>query len=59
MKKLLSSIFDSIYAANAHNENCIDLTCALGGEVLKTSVLKSSPRLRARLHRYTIDQGLF
>ena len=55
---LSSSISDLIRAAYAHDTNCVALLRALGSEEFKDSDIQLSARLRARLHRYSIDNGL-
>ncbi|KAG3055024.1 hypothetical protein PI125_g25776 [Phytophthora idaei] len=53
-----SSVPDLIRAAYAHDDMCVALLCALGGEKSKKSDKELSTRLRASLHRYTLDGGL-
>ncbi|KAG3232328.1 hypothetical protein PI124_g22585 [Phytophthora idaei] len=53
-----SSVPDLIRAAYAHDEMCVALLRALGSEEFKNSDKELSRRLRARLHRYTLDGGL-
>ena len=55
---LSSSVTDLIRKAYAKDEHCVALLRALGSEEFKDSDIKLSARLRARLHRYPIDQGL-
>ena len=55
---LSSSISDLIRAAYAHDDNCVALLRALGSEEFKDSDIQLSARLRARLHRYSIVNGL-
>ena len=55
---LSSSIVDLIRVDYAQDDNCVALLRALGSDELKDSDIKLSARLRARLHRYTIDGGL-
>ncbi|KAG2999558.1 hypothetical protein PC121_g22841 [Phytophthora cactorum] len=53
-----SSVFDLIRAAYAHDDMCVALLRALGSEAFKNSDKELSRRLRASLHRYTLDGGL-
>ncbi|KAG3124352.1 hypothetical protein PI126_g23289 [Phytophthora idaei] len=53
-----SSVFDLIRAAYAHDDMCVALLRALGSEEFKNSDKELSRRLRASLHRYTLDGGL-
>ncbi|KAG3116416.1 hypothetical protein PI125_g4664 [Phytophthora idaei] len=53
-----SSVFDLIRAAYAHDDMCVALPRALGSEEFKNSDKELSRRLRASLHRYTLDGGL-
>ena len=55
---LSSSVTDLIRGAYAKDEQCVDLLRALGSEEFKDSDIELSTRLRARLHRYPIDNGL-
>ena len=55
---LSSSVTDLIRSAYAKDEHCVALIRALGSEEFKDSDIDLSERLRARLHRYSIDQGL-
>ena len=55
---LSSSVTDPIRTAYAKDENCVALLRALGSEEFKDSDIDLSARLRVRLHRYSIDQGL-
>ena len=55
---LSSSILDLIRAAYAHDDHCVALLHALGSEEFNDSDITLSARLRARLHRYSIDRGL-
>ncbi|CAI5738812.1 unnamed protein product [Peronospora farinosa] len=55
---LSSSITDLIRTAYAKDDHCIALLHALGSEEFKDSDIKLSARLRASLHRYSIDEGL-
>ena len=56
--KLSSSIIDLVRSAYAKDDHCIALLHALGSDELKDSDIKLSARLRASLHRYSIDEGL-
>ena len=47
-----------IRSAYAKDEHCVALLRALGRQEFKDSYIDLSARLRARLHRYSIDQGL-
>ncbi|KAG3124605.1 hypothetical protein PI126_g23168 [Phytophthora idaei] len=53
-----SSVPDSIRAAYAHDDMCVALLRALGSDEFKNSDKELSRRLRASLHRYTLDGGL-
>ena len=53
-----SSVTDLIRSAYAKDEHCVALLRALRSEEFNGSDIKLSARLRARLHRYSIDQGL-
>ncbi|KAG3189343.1 hypothetical protein PC128_g11797 [Phytophthora cactorum] len=53
-----SSVFDLIRAAYAHDDMCVALLRALRSEEFKNSDKELSRRLRASLHRYTLDGGL-
>ncbi|KAG2773033.1 hypothetical protein PC116_g26263 [Phytophthora cactorum] len=53
-----SSMFDLIRAAYAHDDMCIALLRALGREEFKNSDKELPRRLRASLHRYTLDGEL-
>ena len=55
---LSSSVTDLIRADYAKDEQCVALLRALGSEEFKDSDIELSARLRARLHRYSIDNGL-
>ena len=55
---LSSSINDLIRASYAKGEHCEALLRALGSDEFKDSDIKLSARSRARLHRYSIDNGL-
>ena len=55
---LSSSITDLIRASNAKDEQCIALLRALGRDRFKDLDIKLSACSRARLHRYSIDNGL-
>ena len=55
---LSSSVNDLFRAAYAKDEQCVALLRALGSESFKDSDIELSARLRARLHRYSIDNGL-
>ena len=55
---LSSSVTDLIRAPYAKDEQCVALLCALGSKELKDSDIELSARLRARLHRYSIDNSL-
>ena len=54
---LASSIADLICSAYAKDKHCVALLRALGSEEFNDSDIELSARLRARLHRYSIDQG--
>ncbi|KAG3097355.1 hypothetical protein PI125_g15717 [Phytophthora idaei] len=54
----MSSVPDLIRAAYTHDGMCVALLRALGSEEFKNSGKKLSRRLRASLHRYTLDSGL-
>ncbi|KAG3195958.1 hypothetical protein PC128_g8051 [Phytophthora cactorum] len=54
----MSSVPDLIRAAYAHDDMCVALLRALGSEEFKNSDKELSRRLRASLHRYTLDGGL-
>ena len=53
-----SSISDQIRRTYAGDESCIALMRALGSTEFDNSDDKLSARLRARLHRYTLEDGL-
>ncbi|KAG3069965.1 hypothetical protein PI124_g21861 [Phytophthora idaei] len=53
-----SSVPDLIRAAYAPDDMCVALLRALGSEEFKNSDKELSRRLRASLHRYTLDGGL-
>ncbi|KAG3232837.1 hypothetical protein PI124_g22086 [Phytophthora idaei] len=53
-----SSVLDLIRAAYAHDDMCVALLRTLGSEEFKNSDKELSRRLRASLHRYTLDGGL-
>ena len=55
---LSSAVTDLIRAAYAKDEQCVAVVRALGSEAFKDSDIELSARLRARLHRYSIDNGL-
>ena len=55
---LSSSVTDLIRAAYAKDEQCVALLRALGSEEFNDSDIELSARSRARLHRYSIDNGL-
>ena len=55
---LSSSVTDSIRAAYAKDKQCVALIHVLGSEEFKGSEIELSARLRANLHRYSIDSGL-
>ena len=44
--------------AYTKDKHCVALLRALGSDEFKDSDIDLSSRLRARLHRYSIDQGL-
>ena len=54
---LSSSITDLFRAYHFKNEQCVALLRALGSDEFKDSDSKLSARSRARLHRYSIDNG--
>ena len=58
LTSLRSSVTDLIRAAYAKDEQCVALLRALGSEEFKESDIEWSTRLRARLHRYSIDNVL-
>ncbi|KAG3116457.1 hypothetical protein PI124_g5055 [Phytophthora idaei] len=53
-----SSVPDLIRAAYAHDVMCVVLLRGLGSEEFQNSDKELSRRLRASLHRYTLDGGL-
>ncbi|OWZ19576.1 Pol Polyprotein [Phytophthora megakarya] len=53
-----SFITELIRAAYAHDDACVALLRALGSVEFKDSDVQLSARLRARLHRYSLDGGL-
>ncbi|KAG3248606.1 hypothetical protein PI124_g6711 [Phytophthora idaei] len=53
-----SSVPDLIRAAYAHDDMCVALLRALGSDEFTNSDKELSRRLRASLHRYTLDGGL-
>jgi hypothetical protein len=53
-----SSVPDLIRAAYAHDDMCVALLRALGSKEFENSGKPLSARLRASLHRYTVDDGL-
>jgi hypothetical protein len=53
-----SPVIDLIRTAYAKDEQCVALLRALGGNEFKDSDIQLSARSRARLHRYSIDDGL-
>ena len=55
---LSCSITDLIRVAYAKDEQCVAMLRALGSDEFKDSDIKLSARSRARLHRYSIDNGL-
>ena len=55
---LSSSVTDLIRKAYVKDEHCVALLRSLGREEFKDSDIELSARLRARLHRYSFDQGL-
>ena len=55
---LSSSVTGLICASYAKDEQCVALLRALGIEEFIDSDIEFSARLRARLHRYSIDNGL-
>ena len=58
ISRFLSSITDLIRASYAKDEQCVSFLRALRSDQLKESEFRLSARLRARLHRYSIDNGL-
>ena len=52
------SFLDLICVAYARNDHCVALQHALESEEFKDSDINLSARMRASLHRYSIDQGL-
>ncbi|KAG2801170.1 hypothetical protein PC112_g20156 [Phytophthora cactorum] len=58
VKTVTSSVLDLIRIAYAHDDMCVALLRALGSEEFKNSAKELSRRLRASLHRYTLDGGL-
>ena len=55
---LSSPILKRIRSAYAKDDHCVALLKALGSQEFSNSDVKLSARLRASLHRYSIDQGL-
>ena len=55
---LSSSVTDFIRTALAKDEQFVALLRALGYDEVKDSDINFSARLRVKLHRYSIDQGL-
>ena len=55
---LSSSIPDLIRSAYAKDDQCVALLRALGSDEFKNSGINLLGRLRARLHRYSLDNGL-
>ena len=55
---LSSPITDLIRAAYAKDDHCVALLHALGSDEFKDSDIKLSERVRASLHRYSIDKEL-
>ena len=55
---LSSPLLELICLAYAKDDHCVALLRALGSEEFKDSDIQLSARLRARLHRYSIDNGL-
>jgi hypothetical protein len=53
-----SSVPDLIRAAYAHDDMCVALIRALGSKEFENSDKPLSARLRASLHRYTVEDGL-
>ena len=49
---------DLIHASYAKDKQCVALLRALGSDKFEDSVIKSSARSRARLHRYSINNSL-
>ncbi|KAG3049984.1 hypothetical protein PC122_g23379 [Phytophthora cactorum] len=58
VKTVTSSVLDLIRIAYAHDDMCVSMLRALGSEEFKNSDKELSRRLRASLHRYTLDGGL-
>ncbi|KAG2771992.1 hypothetical protein PC116_g8788 [Phytophthora cactorum] len=54
----MSSVPDLMRAAYAHDDMCVALLRAIGSKEFKDSDKDLSGRLRASLHRYTLDGGL-
>uniref|UniRef100_H3H286 Integrase catalytic domain-containing protein n=1 Tax=Phytophthora ramorum TaxID=164328 RepID=H3H286_PHYRM len=55
---VMSSVTDLIRAAYARDDTCVALLRSLGSKEFEDSDCKLSARLRARLHRYSLDDGL-
>ncbi|RAW20546.1 hypothetical protein PC110_g23012, partial [Phytophthora cactorum] len=55
---VMSSAHDLIRATYAHDDMCVVFLRALGSEEFKNSDKELSKRLRASLHRYTLDDGI-
>ena len=55
---LSPSVTDLIRSSYAKDEHCVAPIRALGREEFKDSDIDLSARIRARLHRYSIGQGL-
>ena len=55
---LSSPITFLIRAAYAKDDHCVDLLHAIGSNEFKYLDIQLSARLRASLHRYSIDQGM-
>ena len=53
-----SSLTDQIRAAYAHDASCVALLQALGSVEFNDSDIRLSARARARLHQYTLVDGL-
>ena len=54
---MTTSVTDLIRAAYAKDEQCVALLRSLRSDESKDLYIVLSARLRARLHRYSIDQG--
>ena len=55
---LSSPVTDSICTAYVKDKHCVALLRALGSEEYDDIYIELSARLRARLHRYSINQGM-